>query len=198
MAIGTAIGIGFPQAKGVSTAVAPPTPVYVVSDTFTRSDGALGNAETGQAWLTTGGTWAISNGAVTCTTNTGSYYAYLESGKSDIDIAADLIFAGNAGLVFRMVDANNMLFVRIAGAGPQLGLYKSVSGSNTSIGGYTFTPVSGTTYRVRVVASGSSIQVYLDGILVITVTDTTYQTATKVGFRSGSSVSEKFDNLVAV
>jgi hypothetical protein len=46
-----------------TTTTTMPPPTDVVTDTFTRSDGGLGNAETGQAWNVDAGTFGVSSNA---------------------------------------------------------------------------------------------------------------------------------------
>ncbi len=61
------------------------------------------------------------------------------------------------------------------GASGTIRLDRVVAGSSTTLGSYSISGgvVVGTTYRLKVEASGSTISVYLDGVLVIQVTDAT-------------------------
>lgn len=92
----------------------------VVTDTFTRADnaGALGNADTGQAWLTiVGNAFGISSNQAynTDTANTLSIAA-IDAGASNVRIACTVTRTTQvAGVAFRISDSSNYWTVNLSG-----------------------------------------------------------------------------------
>ena len=78
-----------------------------ITDTFNRSDGSIGSADTGQAWSATRGTWTISTNKAT-SSDAGSTYplASINLGLQDVAVSAD-ITNGGPGVAFWVTDNNN-------------------------------------------------------------------------------------------
>ena len=78
-----------------------------ITDTFNRSDGSIGSADTGQAWSATRGTWTISTNKAT-SSDAGSTYplASVNLGLQDVAVSAD-ITNGGPGVAFWGTDNNN-------------------------------------------------------------------------------------------
>jgi hypothetical protein len=176
----------------------------IIMDSFNRSDNntSLGIADTSQSWnisaLGSALPWGILGNKAYSTDNVqGVQMAYLDGGISDnFECSVDMTWASYTALMFRYMDSNNMYFARISTSG--LGLFRNINNSSTQIGNaYSFTPVNGQTYNVRIVVNGSSYQVYLDGTQQIngTDTDTTLNSYTKFGFRTYYDNTSKFDNF---
>lgn len=97
-------------------------PSPTVSDSFARENGSLGttngrgHAETtgigsggsGFTWTNTLGTWAISNNTATATSISGSAFATVNSGKSDVMVDVKVTRGGGvAGIVLRYANSTN-------------------------------------------------------------------------------------------
>ena len=78
-----------------------------ITDTFNRSDGSIGSADTGQVWSATRGTWTISTNKAT-SSDAGSTYplASINLGLQDVAVSAD-ITNGGPGVAFWVTDNNN-------------------------------------------------------------------------------------------
>lgn len=156
-----------------------------VTDTFTRSDSSsLGTTETGQTWVPyVGATWAIASGAAKSSTNDSA--AAVESGMSDVDISLDVLdvtSAKSGGIVFRLIDGNQFVMWKLVEGGSNI-IFISKSGASS----YTTlaTIVSANrivgTNTLRVVAQGTSLKGYLNGVLQTTISSAQFQAATKHG-----------------
>ena len=71
----------------------------------------------------------------------------------------------NAGLVFRVQDANNYYMYRIHSSNQQLELFKSVNGQLTLVNSTPFTAIEKQWYKVKAVMQGNTISCYVDGEL---------------------------------
>lgn len=165
---------------------------------FTWGDASnLGVADTGQAWINSvggvigGQKVGVLGGGLAGETVVGGGGAYVDSGSADIDISVIVsTIAGNSGILFRYVDDSNYWsWVDRATAGG--GLRKIIAGVTTTV----FDPGVGKDGDVlRVVASGSSITIYLNGVNWGTTVDTTFISATKHGLIANNS-SGRFKNF---
>lgn len=171
----------------------------LATDNFDRADSTtgLGTAVTGQNWSSHAGTWGISGNkaytvvdwSVTCLNVTGSANSKV---SADISVNAS---NDNGGIVARLSDPSNFFLFNFQSTDQKLYLYKYVGGSATSLQSVPLTLASGTTHNFAVVAYGSQIKCYVDGVLYITVNDTFNATNTWQGFRQTSSTMQYFDNF---
>lgn len=176
-------------------ASAPPTPLTpVATDTFNRADNSstLGAAQTGQTWVTPSGTvfGIVTNQAKTGTSFGENGYAWLETGKADVDVALVLgrsTSSEGTGPVMRLTDLNNCLAVDCqVGVAGGVTLYRRVGGTYTALGS-AGTPAVGDTVTVR--GRGPNVTVLLNGSLILSVTESFNQTATKHGMRVTSAAN---------
>jgi len=164
-----------------------------LSDSFNRADSTttLGSTDGGtlslRAWVMYGAaTYGIAGNTAYNATG-GEGVAAVETSDADVTITVPLTVGVSAAnpdmaVVFRLVDASNFLYAQVNGGGLQVG--KKVGNIFANLGSpYSFTPVDGTIYTVKVVTVGSSIEVFLDGVSRVAFNDTTHQTATKHGLR---------------
>lgn len=159
-------------------------------DSFNRADGAPGATEGGvYDWTTinaTGtGSWSISGNAVAATSNGSESYLVADTLHSDGSVSAKFVNIVDGGLVFRCVDASNLCMVWATG-----GVYKimkKVSGAWTQIGADAGTPVAGDVVRVEL--DLNSIKLYVNGSLLLSVSDSANNWATKHGFRASASAA---------
>lgn len=167
-----------------------PDPVLLARDRFRRSDGALGDAETGGTWsqpLTDD--FAIADQrAVATTQGDGSdhHIAVLDVGVADYYVQATLaeisvpstvgVTGGRVGIIYRYVDTDNYSFV--ASTEQIITLYDVVSGVRTPIAVSVAPSYRGVT--LGALLADDAVTIYVDGAPVYT--DTAIQTsATKVG-----------------
>lgn len=155
------------------------------ADTFSES---FTNAYAAVGWRTYGGTWTISSGTYNVTAANDGYYAIAKGiVVSDLNYEADLTCtgtnsSGQVGLTFRgsnfltgSDNYNGYNVILKPGTGVILGRSNG-GGSNNTLATYPMTIVAGITYHVKVVAGGTSIQVFVTDMAtpVITKTDSTY------------------------
>lgn len=169
----------------------------IVSDGFNRPDStnALGNTDTGNAWEIVSGDWGISgNAAYTSVASASTSLAVVESGVSDgelsVTISAGITNARNR-LIFRYTNVDNFLYVVTTTTG--YALSKRQAGSISTIGNYDITLVNGDV--LKVVMRGSSIKLYINGLLGIDATNTFNTTATMHGLGIYNSTLARFDNF---
>jgi hypothetical protein len=161
----------------------------VIVDSFNRANNAssLGNADSGQAWSSTGAhTWGITNNqAMSNGDDAGTLdFAVIDSAKSDGRITSRFMAADSNqdGLCFRYSATNNYLAVRYAGSIWQL--IKVVAGATTVLGFNLTVLNSGVFYVMQIDFVGPQISVTVDGVAVISASDAFNQTATRHGMRS--------------
>lgn len=177
----------------------------IAYDSFTRADNAstLGGTETGgQVYgYPSPSSYGVLGGKA-YNTNIGnvSSVAVVDALKPDVSVEAQLSFGTNEGLAMRVSDSINLLAVRMNSTG--LGAFRVVGGVATSIGNYAFTPVVGQVYKITAICEGSTITIMLDNVIVIPITNETYnQSLTLFGLRSVStstSTTGKFDEFKIV
>lgn len=191
MIIGLGVGPIYYQAKKQSSGTS-----YLAYDTFTRADGVIGAAESGQTWdvsySTTSTAWVVTSGKAAYT-NASSGIAVIDSGTTNVRQTVKITFASNDGLVCRVQDGSNHYILRINTG--SIALFRNASGTATSLSSYSFTPVVGQTYTIILECSGTTISGYVDGVKrVEALGETSFSTQTRHGLRSSSSVNGKYDD----
>ncbi|MDQ1911432.1 DUF1080 domain-containing protein [Paenibacillus sp. GD4] len=132
------------------------------------------------------GTWSIvTDGTKTAkqSSSTASTYLATNGGTSwtNYDYSLKLKAASSttrAGLAFRVTDNNNYYWTYLYDG--KLYLQKKVAGTNTVLASTAVTYNANTWYTLRVVASGTSLKVYLGGTELLSVTDSAHS-AGKIG-----------------
>ncbi|MBP3964757.1 family 43 glycosylhydrolase [Paenibacillus lignilyticus] len=159
-----------------------------------------GNAN---GWTTYDGTWSVNSGAYGV--NSGAGYKAVANGTSLSDFVYEgdvkIASGGDAGLLFRVSEP-------AVGGDSLKGYYAALNTNNTVVLGKfnnswtyltsaSFTVTPGTTYHMKVVASGTSIKIYVTNMdtPVVTFTDSSYSSG-GIGLRTFNS-AVSFDNLVA-
>lgn len=166
--------------------------VPLARDTFTRADGALGTAESGQSWTVDTGTVAIASGVATATALGSSHaVASLDSGATNLRLRARLNVGSRvssaiqtASLIFRQQDASNFLRADIQILGNDLGVFQIieyVAGSGTVKATRTITISPSTWYLLDVFVRTSSISASINGGNTISGSSSQFPTATRVG-----------------
>jgi hypothetical protein len=170
---------------------------YVIGDSFDRADGSLGNATSGQAWVTGVGLPVVASNKAAASTAVNTR-AYVESGKADGYVEIEMTHTGAATqswLVFRLSDGNN--YWRVGFNGGDLKMEKVVAGAVTTITTGLSVWVfydSPAAIRVGVLLNGNSIAIRINGKSAYYATDSFNNTATKVGFQTQNTAT-RFDNL---
>lgn len=138
-------------------------------------------------------TWAVSGGVLT---GTGGGQATLIKNDlllQDCEIVVNCDQADNAGIIARYQDNNNYYLCRLSddsGSTPttNIMILKRVGGTFTTIVTADITWPRGTSKQVKFSCKGSLLEVYFDGVKVISVADTTF-TGGGVGLRNSSSTA---------
>ena len=167
-----------------------------LSDLFNRANSTttLGNADTGQTWSSSPSQWGISSNRAYCVSGAtgGTFIASIANVAKDIDMSFTLNPIGNAGgtntgTMFRYLNSSNFMLVSMEdGSAPRTGkvkLNKVVAGVFTQLGIFDPSISGGVSATLRVIAIGSMINVYRNGVLVISVTDSANMNNTGIGFR---------------
>jgi hypothetical protein len=168
---------------------------WLVGDTFSRSNGPLGIAESGQAWIASSGKFVISN-RTAIPSSTANNRAYVETGTTEQWVSVRTLTAdpGNnqLWLIGRLVDGSN--YWRL-GTNGSLKLQKVVAGATTDVVSIANTNAiipAGSTLGIRF--EGNLVEVYANDRLLGSVTDPTHNTGTKAGLQSNST-NAKFTNF---
>ena len=155
-------------------------------------------------WTATSGTWSV--------VQDGGSYVYYQSSTSegrtsagnqswtDYSIQADVKvdnFNGTnrAYVAGRYVDGNNFYAASLYNnSGGTLEIRKKVGGSSTTLVSKTYALTAGTWYTVKLEMIGSTLNMYVNGALQLTATDTSL-TAGAVGLDAYKTVT-KYDNVI--
>ena len=174
---------------GAAAAAAPAGPSTYVEDTFTRADGPIGNAETGQAWVLSSAVWnVLTNRARATSLPTTVVIATIDSDQADG--AWRLTWSANhtGGIAVRATDKDNLL--QCLPAAGTIRLRRVTAGVITNIGtGGAITAGQ----VVKVVAAGDQVSVYIDDVLQFTVTESQNQTTETHGL-SEQTTTGRLDN----
>jgi len=117
--------------------------------------------------------------------------------ESNIKALTDSDNSWQAGLVFRYQDINNFYRVRIAAN--DLIVYKVLNGANTILYSKSQVFSKDTWYKIKVEASGSTLNVYLNDTLLTTtpVTDTAFSIG-RLGLVGLNTVHAQYDDVKVI
>ncbi len=164
-----------PSSTTPSPALMEPALTHIPPDTGTTK------------WQETLGNWAISGGSAwPVFASTVNRIAAYECSDSDVTITSNVnIGTGTwlaVGVAFRIKDATNLWIVDLSRNDNTMYLYDIVGGIGTARGSVVNTFANNTTYQLKVVLSGPSIQVVLNGVTTISyASGVTNQAVTKHG-----------------
>lgn len=147
--------------------------------------------DSGQTWTVDTGAFQILNRVATPTTSTNSR-ALTDSGVTDHWAQIQVVAVPNSvqhWLIGRAADALNYYRVGYSTGDNRLIVQKIVAGAATELGAVPAADALATTAGVLLGARfvGTTIETYLNGKKVHTITDTTHTTGTKVGFQANAS-----------
>lgn len=149
----------------------------IVFDSFDRADSAvtLGNADTGQAWAVSAGTWGISGGQAYSVSDVSLDCALLNNPTADAifsySISGDIAASVGPGsyhiihCIFRALNADTLLSVELFNG--VVRLYKRATGSFTALANSAVPTVDGKLYSIDARCIGNAIVVSVDGIVRI-------------------------------
>ncbi len=148
-----------------------------------------------------GGNWTVSSGTATRINSTGrmtlnNSYVSVETGLANGTFEVRNFNTGFSGITFRGTDANNYLQFLVNGTSTFL--FKREAGSDGSVASGSSVSVDTTLGNVmKVVTSGSTINCYWDGVLVLTVSNSFNATATRAGMVSFATAAV-LDDFTAI
>lgn len=158
----------------------------LVSDSFNRANGAVGTADVGGAWSVINTPTVSSN---TLALDAGDT-CYIDTGFSDVEITVTIVdkgFISYGQICPRWVDANDFVSVRTGD------ITKTVAGATSTVSSHASVIAAGSV--IRVVAVGSTIKVYDDGVLINTATVTDHQSSTIQAMRHDTGYASTWDAL---
>ena len=120
--------------------------------------------------------------------------------QADVDLSVDLkAISGNndrgGGLVWRYQDAGNYYITRWNPLEDNFRVYHVVNGKRTMLANAQAALPHDQWHTIRVLHRGNRIQCYLDGKLLLDVTDETIKSPGSIGLWSKSDAVTWFDNL---
>jgi hypothetical protein len=203
-ALGVVAGVGIgtatitATADGVSSFATVMVPEADFSDTFSRADGPIGTAETGQVWQVLDGDWIVTGrqarlqGGFVGTAD--KHVAVIETMRADgtASVRAGVIGSYGTRLVLRCTDVDNYLFVDWSGS--TLSLRRRVAFVDTTLASTTYAVVEDD--LVAAILLGSAITVTVNGVTKLGPTTETFNVgATMHGLGAYDSASSTFDNF---
>lgn len=170
-----------------------------LSDSFTDTDYTLLTAhapEIGGAYMqhpVVAGQFTISPNKRAFLTTSGVVYNAAIPPTADYDVEADIVRVSTAissSAIIGRADTTAATFymARWEPDGGKWELYKSIAGAFTLLNSVVSAFESGATKRARLSLSGTTQQLYVDGVLVCSASDTAITAAGRVGLR-GSIVN---------
>ncbi|MGO4499356.1 family 16 glycoside hydrolase [Paenibacillus sp. 2RAB27] len=189
-------GIGFrTTSMGVHFDDAMVYPIVPLNDDF--EDGNM------TGWTSSSGSWSVVSADTKTLLQSASTTALITAGDSWTDYTYEgkvkmPITNANAGIVFRVQNADNYYMYRINVANQKLELYKAVNGQLTLVSSTSFTAQANQWYTIKASIQGNTIKGYVDGALKTEWTNpVTELTTGKIGFRT-TSVNVSFDDALVV
>lgn len=145
----------------------------------------------------------LSNAAVFDTGSGPAVYYYNSAPSSaDYETSVDITITSDIpiGVAMRISSSGeNAYFAYIPGKAYNVRLYKVVSGSQSQIGtsSGTVTWTNGSTHNLKIKCTGTSIEAYWDGTLMLTVTDSSISAAGFPGLYIPTASGASYDNFTA-
>lgn len=177
----------------------------LASDSFNRADSTstLGSTDsyaggTSKSWsvISTAVWGVLSNQAYTPTpANDSPAVIDMVAQADNVRVSVSMAVVSGifiSGLAFRVTDNRN--YFRVYASTTAVHLQRFITGSNTEIGSATYAAVTAP-FTLSVELSGTSIKVYVNGNLQISVTDTNFTSATKHGMYIGNGTPPRLDNF---
>ena len=185
----------------IATVLAKPKSRVIVRDRFNRPDNntSLGFADTGQTWEQTGHTvFGVGDNLARLYSQSGGFQpAVIDAGISDCICTVEYtVLDPHAYFIFRYVNMSNFWMFQHSGTvkHPTSGiLYRRVAGSFNSTGAIGDIIYEGSV--VGCICNANNIKITVDGVVVLDVTSSHHQSATKFGFGDSSDVYVRWNNF---
>jgi hypothetical protein len=166
----------------------------IVSDSFNRADSStLGTTETGHVWEKQGANnfGIVSNQAGLM--NNGDVWAFVDSGIGDnfnmsVDYSAYHLYSD---LIWRWIDSNNYFWLEMKTI---TSIKKRQNGSVITLGSVSGVSWSGGE-KISIKVEGNIHTAYVNGVELLSVSDSTHVSATRHGFKAYSNTA-RFDNFL--
>ena len=168
-----------------------------VSDTFTdTNDTALTShtMDVGSGWTAIAGTFKISGNNAVSNSVVNEDRTYCDAGQSNYELTCDTVSYYTSSILFRLAsimfryqDTNNFWLVDPEFHTSTYALYERVGGSFTLRTSVTEALASGAAAAIKIIANGTSLEVFLNGVSKLTYTSSSFQTQTKCGIRYAAS-----------
>jgi chitodextrinase len=180
-------GVGNRSTPTTVSTTTSATVTPLVSDGFTRANGALGNADTGQTWIYNNNAqnFSIANNGVTHTVSSvqDNCYVALTSGNYRVSVTLKTLDT-QSGVVFKRnstAATNEFYALRFGSSTSTLDLIKyTPTGGVVTLKTQSVTATSGVIMSVEVV--GDTYTAYLNGNLVYSVSDTDAKLTANAGY----------------
>lgn len=148
-------------------------------------------------------TWAYdtANSRIIATGGVNAAYTYTLISRADIDFFIDTDRSDAGGVVWRFIDPNNFYYATIGDSLSSVATntiiaYKVVAGVQTQIGTASIAFTRGTYHRLRVAMLGTTITIYYDGDVALSLTDSGIASAGRVGFfNNGGTTGSRYYQL---
>lgn len=189
------------------TAQASTNPI-VACDTYNRADQTgVGTADTGQTWSSLfSGQGNIAGGKLSVPA-ANTYTGLIDCGKTNVDASVDITWQGQVTSINLRSDASGNNRISLSLVSPNvMRCYSTIANTTTTVNSDVTMGTSltvGATYQLRAVLTGTTLQGYLDNVLVGTWTIPTdlnnaTQYLTRVGLRVASTgtVIRTLDNFI--
>ena len=183
----------------LSMTVSDPTPslTTIVSDTFNRADSSssMGTADTGQVWVALQHTWGIDTNRAYDTSASSDGTCYVESSNADCTIQVTLTtFGSKAGFTFRVQDLNNHYIIRMQSGTNDVVCFRRQGGTYNAQGNNSISaPANGDV--IKMVLRGSLAMFFMNGVLKLAFSNSTFSTETKHGLHTLSDNTSRFDTF---
>lgn len=151
----------------------------LAKDSFTRADNALdlGYADKGGLWTQIDGSkLGIVSNQVYNSNDIGIDalgLATVDAKYPNVAVEMDIVWKGSVGLsaLFRGDGTNNNRIIWGINNFGDLVINRRVGGASTTLGTIAITEEDGRTYRLKVISKGNDFNCYLDGQLMLSLTD---------------------------
>lgn len=166
--------------------------ITLFSDSFEDGDTA--------GWTPRSGSWSVVTDGSKVLAQKATATSLITAGASWTDYALEArtklpIANANAGVVFRVQDANHFYMYRINSTAGLLELHKSVNGNLSLVASAPFSASPNQWYTLKAVVQGNNIKAYLDGALKMNWTNPVNELASgQIGLRT-TSYNAVFDNV---
>jgi hypothetical protein len=203
MNIGVGIGVSFNSARVSGGGGGP---VTLFSDNFNRANSS---STLGSPWVASSGIYGISSNQAYCVSNGNADTQVVPVGGADYTLTCDIFGAYGTtnfsfpGIMVRYIDESNYIYVKPQSNNITLNIWDTSATTTPSTDASTALTDS-TTYTLKIICNGTSIQGFINNVLKVSATlngsqQTKFGAATKVGFRLSTggtpAVTARWDNL---